>query len=143
MTRLQSLHLDHFLAAELRPSLSFVLRCLERLHVSRCWGVDALLPELAHAPALRFLTLQPCCVEVNRGDHSSVPSISAVQQLPVAAPSLHCRILLRSFPSRQTNFEIERANAKKIHHQLTIKQRQMDAIAAARLTIQNDYQQKA
>jgi len=67
---------------------------LEALHLSQVAGLDRLLPHLAHAPALRTLTI-PCGVEDLRtvaSEGATHPSRDALRQLLTAAPRLEVRL---------------------------------------------------
>jgi len=67
---------------------------LESLHLKEVARLDRLLPHLAHAPALRTLTI-PCGVEDLRtvaSEGATHPSRDALRQLLTAAPQLEVRL---------------------------------------------------
>ena len=139
MQRLELLHIDCFFAEELTAALPNVLRSLHCLHLSRCWGVDALLARLAgaSAPALRRLIVQPCCVVMAQRDRSSVPSMPMVQQLLLAAPQLRVLVILPTAPSAAAAAVSKQAanNSLKLQRTMATAMRLFGAAQAARFRI--------
>ena len=99
MRRLRHLDLRRFPAQTAEPSADAqhsafsTLARLESLHFKDVRGVDRLLPQLAHAPALRTLTIACAPVQSFSSVHESTqPSREALARLLTAAPLLLLRL---------------------------------------------------
>jgi hypothetical protein len=94
--QLQHLQLDYFPAAFVPAAdyaLSFSgLHRLRSLHLRRVAGTDHLLSQLAHAPALRHLTVELRYEEQWKEAVSTIPSIAVLSKLMESAPRMQLRL---------------------------------------------------
>lgn len=70
------------------------LRCLTELNCCEWYDVDLLLPHLASMASLRLLIVHPEVSACSNRWDTTAPSVTALTQLLVAAPSLRCLLLL-------------------------------------------------
>jgi len=102
--QLRSLYLDEFHVRRERYPYSYLetdptqqefqlafasMRHLHTLHLAKCRHIDLMLPAVAHAPALRHLTIEPDLIA------TTAPSNLVLATLLAAAPQLHCVLVLK------------------------------------------------
>ena len=124
--------IEHAATTQQEFQISFAgMHNLHTLHLANCHHIDLMLPALAHAPALHHLTITP---SLNMGfwyrEMFTAPSTLVLATLLVAAPRLHCVLVL--VPPDERSIAMGLRLKKKFESDAVL------SAAAARFTIQSD-----